>query len=612
MPFVSTLFTGAAMILSLVGPVPPSQPPDPCATATTECSGTLPVPLDWSHPDGEQITVAFTWIPRKNQSSPATGTIMSHLGGPMATLTDRAKKAVTDGLGPVLDHQNLLISDIRGFGKSSPISCSGVDVTKPETIVGCAQQLGPRGAFFNTGQAAQDYDAIRSSLGIDKVTFFGNSYGTRLADAYVSRFPQHVSAVYVNGTVPTMANGYSGALGPYPSIQGDQLNLQRICQASAACRALPGTTAQRLTAVIPQVPTGDRAKLATMLEDAPFDPYLNRTFNAAVDSYLRHDPVPLKQLLAATTIPTPPTTLPTDNFAATFLAYGCADINLPYDRAAAPAVRKQQLAAFYTRQRPFRPFTPEEGSTGSVLVSAAKLCTDWPLLRNDPPSLPGAKYPSVPMLQTAGGTDMLSDLDPGATAHRYPQGKFVLIPNGIHQSWDTDHASDGWCARTMMRDFLNNPRTPARDYHCDWTTFKPLGRLPVTAAKLPPAHAADLSPQQRTTLAAVFATAVDATMELHPINGRDSGVDYTQAGLRGGSVSYNAKTRTATLTAARFVNDAAVDGTIVVDAQHRATASLTVGGQQVAVSWALYSRTSDQSVTGTFDGRTFQAVLPGF
>jgi hypothetical protein len=163
----------------------------------------------------------------------------------------------------------------------------------------------------------------------------------------------------------------------------------------------------------------------------------------------------------------------------------------------------------------------------------------------------------------------------------------------------------------MMRDFLNNPRTPARDYHCDWTTFKPLGRLPVTAAELPAARTSDLPARQRTILAAAFATAVDATMELHPINGRDSGVDFTQQGLRGGSVSYHANTRTATLTAARFVNDMAVDGTISVDALHHATAALSVGGHRIDMSWTLYSRTTDQPVTGTFDGHPVKAVIPG-
>lgn len=52
---------------------PPATGLHPCATATERCDGEIPVPLDWSDPDSEEITVAFAWVPRGDTTRPATG-----------------------------------------------------------------------------------------------------------------------------------------------------------------------------------------------------------------------------------------------------------------------------------------------------------------------------------------------------------------------------------------------------------------------------------------------------------------------------------------------------------------------------------------------------------
>ena len=58
----------------------------PCAAATSRCDGEIEVPLDWANPRSERITVAFAWVPRKDGSRPAAGTILANPGGPLPAL----------------------------------------------------------------------------------------------------------------------------------------------------------------------------------------------------------------------------------------------------------------------------------------------------------------------------------------------------------------------------------------------------------------------------------------------------------------------------------------------------------------------------------------------
>lgn len=138
----------------------------------------------------------------------------------------------------MLDRKNLLVVEPRGVGASSPLLCPGLDLGAPETVAACADRLGPRARFFTADQAAADMDAVRRALGVARVTFYGNSYGTLYAQAYAARFPDRLEAVFLDSVTVTDRDGY--ALWPLRS-RPDHLAL--ICERSHACRALPGDAA---------------------------------------------------------------------------------------------------------------------------------------------------------------------------------------------------------------------------------------------------------------------------------------------------------------------------------------------------------------------------------
>ncbi|MBF8185438.1 alpha/beta fold hydrolase [Nonomuraea sp. K274] len=194
-------------LLSAAPPAQTSSLPEElheCARAVARCDGTLAVPLDWRNPSSERIEVAFAWIPATEH---ATGTILANPGGPLPALPQLPR--IQQALGPVLQHQNLLVVDPRGLGKSSPLLCPGLNLSEPDTIAACAAHLGSRARFFTADQAVRDMDAVRRTLGAGPVTFYGNSYGTAYAQAYAARHSESLAAAFLDSTSVTSADGYA-------------------------------------------------------------------------------------------------------------------------------------------------------------------------------------------------------------------------------------------------------------------------------------------------------------------------------------------------------------------------------------------------------------------
>src|SRR5439155_2528895 len=72
----------------------------------------------------------------------------------------------------------------------------------PRAIDECATALGSRRPFYTTAQSADDIDAIRQAIGVDKLTLAGTSYGTKVALVYAQRHPSHVERLVLDSVVP--------------------------------------------------------------------------------------------------------------------------------------------------------------------------------------------------------------------------------------------------------------------------------------------------------------------------------------------------------------------------------------------------------------------------
>jgi pimeloyl-ACP methyl ester carboxylesterase len=62
--------------------------------------------------------------------------------------------------------------------------------------------LGARAGYFGSAAIADDFAAVRSELGIEKVDLWGQSWGTYLMPVYAARHPDSVRSIVLSGAQP--------------------------------------------------------------------------------------------------------------------------------------------------------------------------------------------------------------------------------------------------------------------------------------------------------------------------------------------------------------------------------------------------------------------------
>ncbi len=139
------------------------------------------------------------------------------------------------------DHDIVLL-DQRGTGKSSPLNCDYPEnwqhsndstVELREATAACLEKYGTRVQFYTTSVAVQDLDQVRRALGYAQINLYGASYGTRVAQLYMRRFPEHVHAVILDGvTYPEQAIGADTPLDGEAALQ----KIVSRCHAATDCR----------------------------------------------------------------------------------------------------------------------------------------------------------------------------------------------------------------------------------------------------------------------------------------------------------------------------------------------------------------------------------------
>ena len=237
-------------------------------TVSAQCA-TMKVPENPAQPKGRQIELALAWIPAKGEAEPDP--VFMIAGGPGQSALE-SYPSLHPVFFDVIKKRNIVLVDQRGTGKSNALVCKDVtgksavgeneaiaslDLNKAKLFAkNCADQLSKRAdpRFYSTGYAIGDLDLVRSKIGADKINLYGISYGTRVAQQYAKRYPQHVRTIVLDGVAPN-----SLVLGTEHAINLEAaLNLQFArCTADKVCRERFGNPRQKLDA------------LRTQLEKAP-------------------------------------------------------------------------------------------------------------------------------------------------------------------------------------------------------------------------------------------------------------------------------------------------------------------------------------------------------
>jgi pimeloyl-ACP methyl ester carboxylesterase len=218
--------------------ISPHPCPPPLAKAHAKCE-TVTVAEDPAKPDGRKIALNVIVIPaiKKKAGEPA----MFHLeGGPGIAATNAAFFYV--GPGRVYrEHRDVVLFDQRGTGKSNPLRCPALEKRGPlvemypvDEVKACRESLEKTADLtqYSTDRAADDVEAVRHALGYARIDLWGLSYGTRLAQVYMKRYPSSVRRVLLAGFVPL----------DYRTPLSHAVNAQRVldllfykCERDAAC-----------------------------------------------------------------------------------------------------------------------------------------------------------------------------------------------------------------------------------------------------------------------------------------------------------------------------------------------------------------------------------------
>jgi pimeloyl-ACP methyl ester carboxylesterase len=267
--------------------VPAAIPPlalSPCVVrgVAGEC-GSLRVVENRATNQGRTIDVHVMVL--RSDALRAHEAVFMLAGGPGTGSTSMAPMA--DGWArPVRASMDVVLIDQRGTGGSHPLACVSSAESNPAAIFGhwedvtglqaCRARLERDADLtqYTTEAAVLDTDDVRASLGYERITLFGSSYGTRLAQAYARRFPERVRALVLDGVLPF------GVHAPVTFAASAQQALDRLvrrCEADPPCRA----THPRLAA--------DFARIVTRLDAGPMPATVRRAADGVGVSMSRGD-----------------------------------------------------------------------------------------------------------------------------------------------------------------------------------------------------------------------------------------------------------------------------------------------------------------------------------
>ena len=205
---------------------------------TARCSK-LAVAENPSAPQNRVINLRIAVIPaRSRQAQPDPIVLLA--GGPGQAATE-AYPPLAAAFYDLNRSHDILLVDQRGTGGSNALHCPEIDgapTTPPSPTQqqrltqACLQALPGDPRYYTTSQAVADLDQVRTALGYNQLNLLGISYGTRVALAYLRRYPDQVRSLVLDGIVPSeLALGAEHALNAQQALE----LIIKQCRSEPAC-----------------------------------------------------------------------------------------------------------------------------------------------------------------------------------------------------------------------------------------------------------------------------------------------------------------------------------------------------------------------------------------
>jgi pimeloyl-ACP methyl ester carboxylesterase len=441
-------------------------PLSPCpGRSGVEC-GTVPVPLDRTGAIPGAIDLHVEVLPA---AGTARGVMFLIAGGP------GQGSAGSFDLGPGFNRElmqfmfpgyTLVAFDNRGTGQSGLINCPPLQTTVTGSVevearlaADCASTIGPTRVFYSTRDHADDMDAVRAALGVDKIGLYGVSYGTKLAVAYALGYPTHVERIALDSVVPTefpdpfdanvlsempgtLARFCSGGVcaGATPDYAGEVVTLANRIEAKPLRGKIIGSNGRTKTVVM------NGEEFLSMLIDADLTPGLAAEAPAAVHAALRGNPRPLLRIYDFD--------LQSNELTAQDLSFGlnaatnCADGRFPWAPATPPASRQ---AAIDTAVANLPPGALGPFGNWAAKIGTAYFCEQWPSPAGNT-GLGSGPLPDVPMIAIDGGFDLRTPVANAVTVYkRFPHGQLLVVPGVGHSVTTADFSG---CSQNYVRQWI--------------------------------------------------------------------------------------------------------------------------------------------------------------
>ena len=201
--------------------------------------GTLQRPLDPTDSDSPLLDLFVAVVPALSLE-PATDPLVPIAGGP-GQASSEFYAGFAGAFAEIRRDRDIVLLDQRGTGQSAALECDidEEEFTGPfsaeETIAAareCLDALPYDPQFFTTSVAVEDLEALRLALGYQQFNLYGISYGSRVAQHFLRRFPDSTRSVILDGVAAPQI-----ALGPGVAVEA-QKALDAIfarCAESEAC-----------------------------------------------------------------------------------------------------------------------------------------------------------------------------------------------------------------------------------------------------------------------------------------------------------------------------------------------------------------------------------------
>ena len=264
-------------------------------TTTFQC-GTVTVPLDYEHPDGQTITIAVKKLPASDGDA-EHGSLFVNPGGPGGSGIEvvEFRASMFEGLRGSYD---IIGFDPRGVGRSTPITCwtddeinqylanPNDDATNPtDPLKGvksknvAAQDKIDRGAVnaarcakhsevpelldhVGTRDVARDLDVLRATNGNARLNYLGMSYGTYIGALYADLFPDRVGRTVLDSAMDPAQRWADGDAEITAFTEGVLRQYVEHCRAQDGC-PLTGSTDEAVSQLAAFVDGLDKNSLTT-------------------------------------------------------------------------------------------------------------------------------------------------------------------------------------------------------------------------------------------------------------------------------------------------------------------------------------------------------------